>query len=84
MTMTRRELFERAGALTISTGLSSLPGVRTAEVQTAASPEPAEGPRNTPASPPQLAGTEPLTIEGDLAAKMVEGMHNFLIAQTAA
>ena len=82
--MTRRELFERAGALTISTGLSSLPGVRTAEVQTAASPEPAEGPRNTPASPPQLAGTEPLTIEGDLAAKMVEGMHNFLIAQTAA
>jgi dienelactone hydrolase len=29
----------------------------------------------------QLSGTEPLTVEGDLAAQMVDGIHRFLLAE---
>jgi hypothetical protein len=29
-----------------------------------------------------LAGTGPLTAEGDLAMQMIEGIHRFLLAQT--
>ncbi len=35
-------------------------------------------------APPALPGTAPLTIEGDLAARMVDGIHAFLLRETAA
>ncbi|MDQ2839572.1 MAG: dienelactone hydrolase family protein, partial [Acidobacteriota bacterium] len=77
--ITRRELFGGIGALTIATGLRSLPGA-----QAEARPDRVAGPLNTPPPPPQLAGTEPLTMEGDFAAQMVEGIHRFLMKQTTA
>ncbi len=77
--MTRRDLFEGLGALTMAAGIGSLRGLD-AEVQ----PDHAATPLNTPVPLPQLAGTEPFTMEGDIAAQMVEGIHQFLIHQTTA
>ena len=76
--MTRRELFARMGEFTVAAGLSALP------VAKAVRPQREQSPLDTPPPPPQLPGTEPLIREGDLAAQMVEGIHRFLIKQTAA
>jgi len=43
------------------------------------------GGQNEPAaSPDHLPGTEPLTMQGDIAAQMVEGIHRYMARQTAA
>jgi dienelactone hydrolase len=79
MTMTRRELFGGMGAMTVATGLQSLP-VAQAEMR----PDRVAAALNTPPPPPQLAGTEPFTMQGDIAAQMVDGIHRYLIQRTAA
>jgi dienelactone hydrolase len=75
--ITRRKLIEGLGALTMATGLRSVPGAD-AEMP----PDSIAALSN--ASHPQLAGTDPFTMVGDVAAQMVEGIHHFLIEKTAA
>ena len=75
--MTRREMFELMGKSAIASGLAGIP-CATAGAET-------HGVDAPPAlSPSQLAGTEPLTAQGDLAAQMVDGIHRYLIQQTNA
>lgn len=74
MKITRRELFEGMGGLALATGLRSLPAV--------ADTRPGE-PANRRSAPLQLPGTEPFTMEGDIAARMVSGIHNDLLRRTA-
>jgi dienelactone hydrolase len=76
MTLTRRELFEGMGALTLAGRLRSFPD--TAEAIGAA---PAPTKRS---GPPQLAGTDAFTRQGDIAAQMVAGIRSYLLQQTAA
>jgi hypothetical protein len=75
--MTRREMFDLMRRSAITGALASLPAASPAAVpqsQTAAS---------VPA-PSQLAGTQSLTREGDIAYQMVDGIHRYLASQTAA
>jgi dienelactone hydrolase len=74
MKMTRRELFEGMGALTLAAGVRSL--AETAEVT---GTQPQKGTATL-----QLAGTEPFTMEGDIAAQMVAGIHADLLQRNAA
>jgi dienelactone hydrolase len=74
--VTRRELFEGIGKTTLAAGLSSLP------VAGAAKPTPQVVEPGPP--PSRLPGTESFAGEGDLAAQMVVGIHNFLLKQTEA
>src|SRR5450432_3986292 len=76
MTLTRRELFEGIGALTLTAGTRSI-----------ANAAPTMAPNADPAknvAPTHLPDTEPLTREGDLAAQMVGGIHAYLLQRTAA
>ena len=72
--MTRRELFEGMGALTLTAGMRPL-----AE---AAMVLPALSQKGT--GPLQLAGTKPFTMEGDIPAHMVAGIHADLIQRNTA
>jgi dienelactone hydrolase len=74
MDLTRRELFAGLGKLSAVAGLAALPA---GNATTEASPAPEA---NTP--PAILPGTEALTREGDLAAQMVQGIHQFLLKRT--
>ena len=76
--LTRRELFECFGKLGAAAGLSALPAGKAAaeQVHVASALE-------TSPPPPVLPGTQPFTREGDLAAQMVQGIHQFLLGQTA-
>ena len=76
MKVTRRQMVEGLGALTFNRGLGSLG--RAARILPL-------GPDTThfDARSPQLAGTELLTREGDLAVQMVDGIRDFLAAKTA-
>ena len=76
MTLTRRELFEGIGALTVTAGTRPIASV-------AAMVAPSAVPTKNIA-PPYLPGTEPLKREGDLAAQMVDGIHAYLAKKTAA
>lgn len=76
MKITRRELFEGLGGLTLSAGLRSFPAVG-AEIK----PYSMASPKSLPS---QLPGTEPFTMEGDIAAHMVAGIHRDLLQRTAA
>jgi len=74
MTLTRRELFEGMGALTLAAGFRSVPSIA-----------PEQGPaRKKRDVPDRLAGTEAFKQEGDMAAQMVAGIHSYLVRQTAA
>lgn len=73
MILSRRELLEGMGALTAATGLRSFPDVR-ATVNSATKKQ----------GPPQLPGTEAFTMEGDIAAAMVAGIHGYLKQRTDA
>ncbi len=75
MKMTRRELFEGMGALTLATGIRSI-----AEATEARSAPPAQD----GTKPLELAGTEPFTMEGDIAARMVAGIHADLLKRNEA
>jgi len=79
MEMARRKLLQRMGQVSIALRLTSAPlGIMWGKGQSTA-----ENPDHS--SPPeQLAGTQPLTLEGDLAARMVEGIRQFLFKETAA
>src|SRR5882757_7470939 len=72
--MTRRELFEGMGALTLAAGMRPL-----AEAAVVPSAPPQKG-----TSPLQLAGTEPFTMVGDIPAHMVAGIHADLIQRNTA
>jgi dienelactone hydrolase len=74
MTMTRRELFEGMGALTLAAGMRPL--AEAAMVPAA--------PQQNGAGPLQLPGTEPFTRAGDIPAQMVAGMHADLIERNTA
>jgi dienelactone hydrolase len=79
MQMSRRMLLQQMGQLTIASRLtcapsSLVPGNGQSTAENADSPPP----------PEQLPGTQPLTLEGDLAAQMVEGIRQFLIKETTA
>jgi len=80
MQMTRRKLLQRMGQLTIA---SRLPlahlGVRPDNGQSSTENADYSSPTG-----PQLAGTQPLTLGGDLADRMVEGIRQFLFKETAA
>ena len=75
--LTRRELFESIGKLGAISGLSALPPVKAAAEQARVASA-----LETPPPPSVLPGTEPLTREGDFAAQMVQGIHQFLLRQT--
>jgi dienelactone hydrolase len=75
MKMTRRELFEGMGALTLATSMRSL-------AEAAAVPAAPTLQQGT--APLQLAGTEPFTMDGDIAAHMVAGIHADLLQRNAA
>jgi dienelactone hydrolase len=76
MKITRRELFEGLGGLTLATGLHSVP---VADVEVRQNP----ATRHESATM-QLAGTEPFSLEGDIAALMVAGIHRDLLERSAA
>jgi dienelactone hydrolase len=76
MKMTRRELFEGIGALSLTAGIQSL--AEAAEVTSAVNPS------QKGSTALQLAGTEPFTMEGDIAAHMVAGIHADLLRRNAA
>jgi dienelactone hydrolase len=75
MKITRRELFEGMGTLTLAAGIRSL--AEAAEMTPAPQLQNKSGPL-------QLAGTEPFTMEGDIAAHMVAGIHADLLQRNAA
>lgn len=77
--LTRRELLSGFGKLSAA-GLSALPPGWNAE------PEQVHAARelDTPPPPPVLPGTEALTQQGEMTAQMVQGMHQYLLEQTAA
>jgi len=75
MKITRRELFEGLGGLTLAAGLRSLPA--------AADTRPHQAAEQSNA-PLQLPGTEAFTLDGDIAARMVAGIHSDLLQRTAA
>ena len=75
MKITRRELMEGLGGLTLAAGLRALP----AAADTRPNQSAAQG-----NAPLQLPGTEPFTMEGDIAAQMVAGIHNDLQQRTVA
>ena len=75
--LTRRELFVGIGKLTAAAGLSAL-----AEGTAVAGQAGQAGGLDTP-PPAVLPGTQELVREGDLAAQMVQGIHQFLLQQTA-
>jgi dienelactone hydrolase len=75
--LTRRELFANLGKLTTAASLSALPAQKAAAEQVHVAQA-----LDTPPPPPVLPGTEPFTRQGDLAAQMVEGMHQYLLKQT--
>ena len=79
MQMTRRKLLQRMGQLTIA---SRLPFARLSIM----SKNGESSPENVDYGSPRehLAGTQPLTLEGDLAAQMVEGIRHFLAEETTA
>lgn len=74
MKMTRRELFEGIGALTLAAGMQPI-----AEAVEMPSASPHNG-----NDPLQLAGTEAFTMEGDIAAQMVAGIHADLLQRNEA
>jgi len=76
MTLTRRELIEGMGALSLAAGTRS---IAIAEPKADSSVAPTK--RNGAA---YLPGTELLTRQGDLAAQMVDGIHAYLLQRTAA
>lgn len=76
--LTRRELFANLGKLTAAAGLSAFPASKDAAEQVHAAQK-----LNAPPPPPSLPGTEALTRQGDMAAQMVQGMHQCLLQQTA-
>ena len=76
--LTRRELFANFGKLTAATGLSALPAGKAEAEQVHVTRA-----LDTPPLPPILPGTQELTREGDLAAQMVQGIHQYLLKQTA-
>ena len=57
-------------------------GIAPGLVDSSAQPD-AKNAQSAGAANPVLAGTRPLTAEGDLAMQMVEGIHRFLLAKTA-
>jgi dienelactone hydrolase len=75
MKMTRRELFGGIGSLTLAASMRSI--AETVEVPSA----PPHGGENGPL---QLAGTEAFTMEGDIAARMVAGIHADLLQRNEA
>jgi len=76
--LTRRELFAGFGKLTAAAGLSALPAGKAEAEQVHVAKA-----LDTPPPTPVLPGTEELAREGDLAAQMVQGIHQFLLKQTA-
>lgn len=80
--LTRRELFANLGKLTAATGFPGFPAKGTAEQVHWWKHQARE--MNAPPPPPVLPGTEKFTRQGDLAAQMVQGMHEYLLKQTAA
>ncbi|HEX3967531.1 MAG TPA: dienelactone hydrolase family protein [Edaphobacter sp.] len=74
MILTRRELLEGMGALTVASGFRSFPDAN-ATVNSVTKKH--EG-------PPQLPGTDAFRMEGDIAAQMVAGIHRYLQQQTDA
>lgn len=75
--MTRRDLLEIMGKSTVTGGLAGWAG-------TSAAAEPQHREVALPTPPDQLPGSTPLTMPGDIAAHMVEGMRRYLEQQTAA
>jgi dienelactone hydrolase len=76
MKMTRRKLFEGMGALSLAAGMRSL--AEAAEIPSTP-PSPQKGTGSV-----QLAGTAPFTMQGDIAARMVAGIHADLLQLSAA
>ena len=79
MPITRRKLLQRMGQLTFASPLAFAAPGTTVE----------RGPSSDVNAdyffpPGQLAGTQPLTLEGDRAAGMIEGIRQFLVKETAA
>ncbi|HWH57023.1 MAG TPA: dienelactone hydrolase family protein, partial [Terriglobales bacterium] len=74
MKMTRRELFEGIGSLTLAAGMRSI--AEAVEVPSAS----LQGENG----PLRLAGTEAFTMEGDIAANMVMGIHADLLQRNEA
>jgi len=70
-------MFDLVGKSAITGALATLP--------TAGAAEGVQSKEVGPAAPPShLPGTEPLTMQGDIAAQMVEGIHRYLVNQTTA
>ena len=76
--LTRRELFSGLGKLSAAAGLSALPAANAEAQRTRVARA-----LDSPPPPAVLPGTQELTREGDLAAQMVQGIHQFLLKQTA-
>ena len=74
MILSRRELLEGMGALTVASGFRSFPDA-TPTANSATKKQ--EG-------PPRLPGTDAFKMEGDIAAQMVAGIHRYLQQQTDA
>jgi hypothetical protein len=79
MPITRRKLLQRMGQLTFASPLALAASGTMVE----------RGPTSDVNAdyflpPGQLAGTQPLTLEGDIAARMIEGIRQFLVKETAA
>ncbi len=81
--MNRREFLNRSTTATLGLGV----GVQLLGEPSPASAAPgahqSSGTTSPGAAPTVLAGTAPLTAEGDLAMQMVDGIHSFLLQETA-
>jgi dienelactone hydrolase len=74
--MTRREIFELLGKSVLAGGLAKLPAAVATGTRDGKAFE------NPP--PTRVAGTQPFSLQGDAAAQMVEGLHQYLLRLTAA
>ena len=80
--MNRREFLNRSTAATLGASFGDQPFIQPLVARTmSGSQEPSSAiPPTRPVS--VLPGTEPLTVEGDLASQMVERIRNFLLHET--
>ena len=80
--MNRRDFLNRSTMTALGVGMGSQLLSRPLLADTVFAGSDRAGAVSPGTAEPVLAGTEPLTAEGDLAAQMVDGIHRFLLNET--
>ena len=80
--MNRREFLGRSTSATLGMGLGSRLFGETPQEDIMGSESETSGAISPGPTERVLTGTAPLTTEGDLAARMVDGIHRYLLHET--